>query len=64
VKRSEFIRFLVHRGCYLKRHGTRHDIYANPATGRQAPIPRHKEIKESLVRLIEKQLRLKEEPRR
>jgi len=62
VRRSELIRFLVDRGCYLKRHGSRHDIYANPATGRQAPIPRHKEIKESLVRLVQKQLGLKEEP--
>ena len=44
--------------CYLQRHGKRHDIYANPATGRRAPVPRHPEIKESLVRLIDKQLGL------
>ncbi len=63
MKRSELIRFLVDCGCYLKRHGTRHDIYANPASGRQAPVPRHNEIKDSLVRLITKQLGLAE-PRR
>jgi mRNA interferase HicA len=62
MKRSELIRFLVGQGCYLKRHGKRHDIYANPATGRQAPVPRHKQIKESLVKLIEKQLVLEGEP--
>ncbi|MBK1633926.1 addiction module toxin, HicA family [Thiohalocapsa halophila] len=43
-------------GCYLKRHGSRHDIYANPATGKQAPVPRHPEIRESLCRLIRRQL--------
>jgi len=56
VKRKALIKDLVKSGCYLKRHGSRHDIYANPRTGRQAPIPRHPEIKKSLVRLIKKQL--------
>ena len=58
MKRGSFIRSLVKRGCYLYRHGKRHDIYARPSTGRRAPVPRHSEIKESLVRLIEKQLGL------
>jgi predicted RNA binding protein YcfA (HicA-like mRNA interferase family) len=59
VKRKEFIRELVKAGCYIKRHGTNHDIYMNPRTGRKAPIPRHAEIKESLCELIRKQLGLK-----
>ena len=58
MKRGILIRSLVRRGCHLQRHGARHDIYANPATGRKAPVPRHAEIRESLVRLIEKQLGL------
>ena len=58
MKRGRFIRTLVRRGCYLYRHGKRHDIYANPKTGRKAPVPRHTEIRESLVRLIEHQLGL------
>ncbi|MBT7702087.1 MAG: type II toxin-antitoxin system HicA family toxin [Verrucomicrobia bacterium] len=58
MKRGNFIRSLVKRGCHLHRHGKRHDIYANPVTGRRAPVPRHPEIKESLVRLIDKQLGL------
>jgi mRNA interferase HicA len=58
VKRERFIRELVSSGCYLKRHGKNHDIYANPRTGRQAPVPRHAEIKESLCRLIRKQLEI------
>jgi len=40
----------------LKRHGGKHDIYANPINGKITPIPRHNEIKESLVLLIKKQL--------
>jgi len=56
VKRGNFIRELVNAGCYLKRHGGRHDIYANPHNGKQAPVPRHPEIKEMLIKKIKKQL--------
>jgi mRNA interferase HicA len=58
VKRGEFVRSLVRRGCYLLRHGSRHDIYANSRTGRKAPVPRHSEIKDSLAKMIELQLGL------
>jgi predicted RNA binding protein YcfA (HicA-like mRNA interferase family) len=56
VKRNALIKELVKNGCYLKRHGGKHDIYANPRSGKQAPVPRHPEIRDSLVRLIKKQL--------
>ena len=56
MNRNEFVRTLVRRGCYLHRHGSRHDIYANPRNGRKAPVPRHLEIKDSLARLVERQL--------
>ncbi len=59
MKRKDFIKFIIKEGCYLKRHGTNHDIYVNPKTGRKAPIPRHKEIKNTLCVLIKKQLGLK-----
>lgn len=58
MKRGNFIKELVKAGCYLKRHGKKYDIYANPKNGRQAPIPRHTEIKESLCKLIRNQLGL------
>ena len=60
MKRRTFIKVLRREGCYLKRHGSRHDLYVNPTNGRVAPIPRHTEIKESLCRLIRKQLGLKD----
>lgn len=59
MKRGALIKQLTKRGCYLKRHGSKHDIYANPLNGKQAPIPRHPEIRESLVKLIKKQLDVK-----
>jgi len=55
LKRNQFIKELVRLGCYLKRRGNRHDIYANPKNGRITPIPRHSEIKETLCQLIRKQ---------
>jgi mRNA interferase HicA len=56
MKRRDLIRELEAAGCRLHRHGGRHDIYLNPATGRKAPVPRHSEVRESLRRLIRKQL--------
>ena len=56
MKRNELIKELIKAGCFLKRHGSRHDIYENINNGKVAPIPRHSEIKETLCRLIKKQL--------
>ena len=56
MKRNTLIRKLVDEGCYLKRHGKKHDIYVNPKNGRKTPIPRHSELKESLCELIKRQL--------
>jgi len=56
LRKQEFIRELVNSGCYLKRHGSNHDIYVNPKNGKKAPVPRHQEIKDSLCKLIRRQL--------
>ena len=45
-------------GCYVLRHGSRHDVYINPKNGLKQPIPRHREIDENLVRHIKKYLGL------
>ena len=58
MKRRAFVRELQRAGCEFVRHGGRHDLYRNPATGRQAPVPRHGELPESLCRLIRRQLGL------
>ena len=59
MRRSELIRQLVQEGCELWRHGARHDIYINPATGQKQPVPRHNEIDEALAVHIKKYLGLK-----
>jgi mRNA interferase HicA len=59
LNRQQFIRELVDKGCYLKRHGKKHDIFANLNKGRVAPVPRHSEIKDSLCELIRRQLAIK-----
>ena len=45
MKRNELIRLLLAAGCVLHRHGRRHDVYHNPATGQKQPVPRHADIR-------------------
>lgn len=57
MKRTDLIRILDEIGCILIRHGGRHDWYQNPVTKVSQPIPRHREIKESLAKHIIKMLK-------
>ncbi|HXV59678.1 MAG TPA: type II toxin-antitoxin system HicA family toxin [Vicinamibacteria bacterium] len=59
MNRKEFVRELEKAGCQLHRSGGRHDIFLNPTNGRRAPVPRHREIKNTLCELIRQQLGLK-----
>jgi mRNA interferase HicA len=52
MKRTELIRHLEAHGCYFVREGRRHTVYKNSETGAYSSVPRHKEIKRSLVRKI------------
>jgi predicted RNA binding protein YcfA (HicA-like mRNA interferase family) len=56
MKRRELVAELEQAGCVLLRHGARHDIYNNPATGRSQPVSRHREINELLARKLLKDL--------
>ena len=58
MKRDELIKQLTSQGCILSRHGARHDIYLNPATGQKQPVPRHVEIDDALAKHIMKYLGL------
>jgi mRNA interferase HicA len=58
VKRSKLVRELTLAGCVLVRHGARHDIYLNPATGQKQPVARHAEVDDILARHIRKYLGL------
>ena len=56
MKRKDLIRKLMVLGCILERHGSNHDLYKNPTTGKKQPVPRHSEIDETLARHIIKEL--------
>jgi hypothetical protein len=58
MKRKEFVQQLVKDGCVLLRFGKRHDLYLNPQTGKQQPVPRHQEIDNTLTAHIRKNLGL------
>lgn len=57
MKRTDLVKTLEEMGCVLIRHGGKHDWYHNPATRMSQPIPRHREIKESLAKHIIKKLK-------
>jgi len=59
MKRSELIRKLTDAGCVLHRHGSRHDLYINPANGKKQPVPRHSEVDDTLAKHIKKNLGIK-----
>jgi mRNA interferase HicA len=56
MKRVDLIKELERKGCKLIRHGGNHDWYQNPNTKVSQPIPRHREIADSLAKHILKML--------
>ena len=58
MKRQAFVRELEKAGCEFVRHGKRHDVFRNPASGAQAPVPRHSEVADTLCKVIRQQLGL------
>ena len=45
MKRNKLIKHLEAHGCTLKRHGNKHDIFANEALNTQTTIPRIRILK-------------------
>lgn len=56
MKRTDLVRILESMGCVLVRDGANHDWYQNPSSKVSQPVPRHKEIAETLARHIIKML--------
>jgi mRNA interferase HicA len=52
MKLRDLIRHLEKHGCVFRREGGNHTIYRNPASGALTSIPRHREIKDNLVKKI------------
>ena len=57
MKRTYLIRTIESMGCVLIRHGGKHDWYQNPVTKMSQPVPRHREIKDTLAKHIVKMLK-------
>lgn len=56
MKRNELLRYLREQGCEQLREGARHSWWHNPVLNKRSAIPRHTEIKNSLVIKICKDL--------
>ena len=56
MKTKDLIKLLESNGWKFKRHGADHDVYTK-GTERES-IPRHKDIKENLAKLIIKRREL------
>jgi predicted RNA binding protein YcfA (HicA-like mRNA interferase family) len=56
MKKKDLIKKIKSFGCVFVRHGARHDLYMNPKTGKQQPVPSHEEIDERLAIHIIKNL--------
>lgn len=41
MKTKQFCAELIAKGCFVKSHGSRHDIWYSPITNKTFPIPRH-----------------------
>ncbi|MBQ7157674.1 MAG: type II toxin-antitoxin system HicA family toxin [Bacteroidaceae bacterium] len=41
MKTKQFCLEAIAHGCYVKRHGSNHDIWYSPITGKTFAIPRH-----------------------
>jgi mRNA interferase HicA len=53
VKRRDLIREITRVGAVLERHGGKHDWYRQPETGKLQAVPRHTEVNEHLVHVLQ-----------
>ncbi|HEV7767099.1 MAG TPA: type II toxin-antitoxin system HicA family toxin [Thermoanaerobaculia bacterium] len=52
MKRRDVVAHLQAYGCRLLREGASHSVFVNVATRATSTVPRHREIKDLLVRKI------------
>jgi hypothetical protein len=52
VKQTALLRHLRKHGCFLKREGSAHSLWSNPATGAVEAVPTHTEVPDALARKI------------
>ena len=58
MRLSDLQKHLRKHGCVILREGGNHTIYSNRKNKKNVPVPRHREIKNALVKSICKQLEI------
>jgi mRNA interferase HicA len=58
MKRRDVIIHLEKNNCRFKREGGSHTVYVNLKNNKISTVPRHKEVKENLVKKICKDLEI------
>ena len=56
MKQRDLLHIITENGAVFVRHGSDHDWYKNPQTGKYEAIPRHREIRKQLAQKIIKNL--------
>ncbi|MCL2211422.1 MAG: type II toxin-antitoxin system HicA family toxin [Treponema sp.] len=56
MKKFELLQKLNRQGAVLVRHGSKHDVYVQPKTNKEATVPRHDDINEYTAKAILKKL--------
>ncbi|MBI4339304.1 MAG: type II toxin-antitoxin system HicA family toxin [Chloroflexi bacterium] len=59
MKRRDMIAYLESQGCRPEREGAKHTWYVNQLTGEHAAVPRHREIRDFLVKKICRELKIR-----
>ena len=58
MKTVDLVRYLKINHCQLYREGGNHSIFINTVNNKLSSVPRHKEVKNNLVRKICKDLEI------
>lgn len=56
MRKRDLVAHLKKHGCEIAREGRRHEVWCNPANGRESTVARHTEIPNPTARGIAKQL--------
>jgi len=52
MKRRDFIKHLLKKGCVFLREGAKHSVFFNPLMKKSSTVPRHTEIDNFLAKKI------------
>lgn len=56
MNRRDLVEHIEEHGCYRERENISHTVYRNSTLSRCVTVPRHEELKDSVVRVICREL--------